>query len=183
MPSTGRAGPRIALAVIALAIGLSACDGTVVPTVRPSVAVAVDAETWAGAICEAVDQFSLGIGDLDTGRRSTAWNDFEVALSAGDAEQIDATANAVLGHLTQGARAANAALGFEPGFAAATEWWDLLDGVANGVRMLRDATKEGDPARVTEARGLIQGAVEAHYEQAFGQMRSVPLPNGPLPCA
>ncbi len=163
-------------------MALGACDPAVIPSAPGAPPAAIDGATWAGAVCEAADQLSLAAGDPETGQRSGAWNDFETALAGGGEDAIDDAANAVLGHLAQGLQAADAAQGFELGRAAAAEWSQLLDGLAVGVRTLRDGTVERDAGRVTEGRAQIQAAYEGHFEQAVGQMRAVPLGNSDLPC-
>ncbi len=170
------------VAVAVLFVALGACDPAVLPSASGSPPAAIDGAMWAGTVCEAADQLSLAAGDPETGQRSGAWNDFETALAGGDEDAIDDAANAVLGHLTQGLRAADAAQGFEPGRNAAAEWSQLLNGLAAGVRTLRDGTVQRDAARVAEGRAQIEAAYEGHFEQATGQMRAVPLGNGTLPC-
>jgi hypothetical protein len=172
-------GPAV---LIALGLAVAGCISEVPPSLRVPPTSTLDAVAWGSTICQAADQLSLALGDPATGDRSAAWDAFETALTSADEGRIDAAANAVLGHLTEGGRQANAARGFEPGFAAAGQWADLLDGLAVGVRTLRDGTIDGDPARIAEGRALIDAALESHYEQAFGQMRTVPLPAGALPC-
>ena len=133
-------------------------------------------------MCQAVDQLQQAVGDPTTGERSTAWQEFETALAGADQEQLKAAANGVLGHLTDGSRAAQTASGFEPGSGAALEMQSLQDGLAEGVRVLRDGTLAGTVSRVDEGRQLIDAAYENHYEQAFGQMAQVPLEGVVLPC-
>ena len=95
---------------------------------------------------------------------------------------MKAAANGVLGHLTDGSRAAQSATGFEPGSGAAAEMQALQDGLADGVRVLRDGTLAGSVSRANEGRTLIDAAYENHYEQALGQMGKVPLGGVALPC-
>lgn len=171
----------IAMGALLLATG---CDATVAPSAtlaRPT--AQIDASAWAVAICQASDQLSLGLVDPTTGQPSTAWSEFEAAVAGGDEAEIDATANAVLGHLGQAARSANEALAFEPGREAAVAWWDVIDALMGAVRSLRDGTIARDAARVNEARTGIQQAVEMAFPQAVAQMRAVDLSGGRLPCS
>jgi hypothetical protein len=133
-------------------------------------------------MCQAVDQLQQAVGDPTTGERSTAWQDFETALTGADEEQLQTAANGVLGHLTDGSRAAQAATGFDPGAGAASEMQALQDGLADGVRVLRDGTLAGSVSRANDGRTLIDAAYENHYEQALGQMGQVPLGGVVLPC-
>jgi hypothetical protein len=163
---------------------VAACGGPVTVD-TPTLGVPVeelDAGAWAASMCEAVDELEQAVGDPTTGERSTAWQAFETALTGSDETRLKDAANGVLGHLTQGSRTAAAARGFAPGAAAATELTALLDGLADGVRTLRDATLAADVSRVNEGRRLIDAAYEGHYEQALGQMEQVPLGGVPLPC-
>ena len=160
------------------------CDtGTPPPATIARPTAQIDAPAWAVAICQASDQLSLAIVDPATGRPSPAWNEFEAAVAAGDEEEIDATANAVLGHLGQASRSANEALAFEPGFEAAVAWSGMLDLLTRGVRSVRDGTIARDPARVTEGRTAIQQAIDASYPAVVEQMRAVALDGAGLPCA
>lgn len=183
MPS--RVGLRRIAAFVVLGLALAACDGGVVAvTDRPATAPAeIEAGAWASAICEAADQLSLAIGDPTTGQRSGAWNELETALAGGDGDAIDTAANAVLGHLGQGARASIEALGFEPGAGAATQWLELHEGLTGGVRLIQDGTVERDAARINQGRAAVDAAIEEHFEQALGQTRAVPLAGVALPCA
>jgi hypothetical protein len=142
---------------------------------------AIDGAAWAAAMCQARDQLEQAVGDPTTEERSVAWQEFETQLTGADEERLKAAANGVLGHLTQGSRSAQAATGFVPGSAAATEMQLLLDGLSEGVRTLRDGTLEGSVERVNEGRRLVDAAYEGHYEQALGQMANVDL-GAPLPC-
>jgi hypothetical protein len=144
--------------------------------------VDIDAAAWAASMCQAVDQLQQAVGDPTTGERSAAWQDFETALTGADEEKLKAAANGVLGHLTDGSRAAQTATGFEPGAGAASEMQMLHDGLADGVRVLRDGTLAGSPSRAEEGRALIDAAYEDHYEQALGQMGQVSLGGVVLPC-
>jgi len=101
---------------------------------------------------------------------------------APEPNEMKAAANGVLGHLTDGSRAAQTATGFEPGSGAASEMQALQDGLAEGVRVLRDGTVAGTVSRADEGRQLIDAAYEDHYEQALGQMAQVPLGGVVLPC-
>jgi len=163
-------------------------DLPVVPTPTPPPRPApggegeIDAAAWAASMCQAVDQLQQAVGDPTTGERSTAWQEFETALTGADQEQLKAAANGVLGHLTDGSRAAQTATGFEPGSGAASEMQALQDGLAEGVRVLRDGTVAGTVSRADEGRQLIDAAYEDHYEQALGQMAQVPLGGVVLPC-
>ena len=152
----------------------------------------IDAAAWAVAMCQSIDQLEQGVGDPTTGQRSTAWQEFETALSGGDEARLKAAANGVLGHLTEGSRQAATATGFPPGSGAAAEvegglalaWHQALhDGLADGVRTMLDGTLESSVDRVNEGRNLVDAAYEGHYEQALGQMGQVPLGGVPLPCA
>ena len=133
-------------------------------------------------MCQSVDQLEQAVGDPTTGQRSAAWQEFETALTGGDEERLKAAANGVLGHLTEGSRQAATATLFPPGSGAASELQALHEGLAEGVRTMRDATIEGSVDRVNEGRRLVDAAYEGHYEQALGQMRQVPLAGVPLPC-
>ncbi len=182
MPS--RHALRRIVAAVTLALTVAACDGAVAPTGPPATAPAeIDAVAWGGAICQAVDQLSLAFGDPETGQRSGAWNELETALSSGDSEEIKAAANAVLGHLGQGATASTEALGFQPGAGAATQWLELFEGLAFAVRMIREGTVERDAALINRGRAEVNAAIEDHFEQALGQTRVVPLAGAQLPCA
>ena len=142
----------------------------------------VDAAAWAGAMCQAIDQLEQAVGDPTTGQRSAAWQEFETQLAGADEERLKAAANGVLGHLTEGSRSAQAGTGFAPGLAAAAEMGALLDGLADGVRTLRDGTLTGSVDQVNEGRALVDAAYENHYEQALGQVTQVPVGAVPLPC-
>jgi hypothetical protein len=120
-------------------------------------------------MCQAVDQLQQAVGDPTTSERSTAWQEFETALTGSDEEQLKAAANGVLGHLTDGSRAAQTASGFEPGSGAASEMQALQEGLAEGVRVLRDGTLAGTVSRVDEGRHMIDAAYEDHYEQALAR--------------
>jgi hypothetical protein len=172
---------------LALALAVVTGCGDLVPTpTPPPVGVPagpeIDAAAWAVAMCQSVDQLQQAVGDPTTGHRSAAWQELEAALSGGDEERLKAAANGVLGHLTEGSRQAATATGFPPGTAAATELQALHDGLADGVRTMRDGTLESSVDRVNEGRNLVDAAYEAHYEQALGQMGQVPLAGVPLPC-
>lgn len=181
MPS--RTTLRRIVVLVTLALVVAACDGAVVPSEPPATAPAqIEAVAWAGAICQAADQLSLAVGDPSTGQRSGAWNELETALAGGDADEVDNAANAVLGHLGQGATAAIEALGFEPGAGAAMQWLELLEGLTGGVRRLEDGTRERNPALINEGRAEIDAVIEEHFEQALGQTQAVPLAGVTLPC-
>jgi hypothetical protein len=152
------------------------------PQPEPGAGQAIEAPAWAASMCQALDQLGQAVGDPTTGEQSAAWQDFETALTGADEEQLKAAANGVLGHLTEGSRSAQGATRFPDGAAAATEMQALLDGLAEGVRVLRDGTLAATPSRVNEGRALIDAAYEGHYEQALGQMGQVPLGGVPLPC-
>lgn len=174
---------RLAGLLAATVLLAAGCDAGVVPSgtlARPT--AQIDAAAWSVAICQASDQLSLAIVDPATGGPSAAWSEFEAAVAAGDEAEIDATANAVLGHLGQAARSANEALAFEPGFGAAVAWWDMVDALTGGVRDVRDGTIAEDAARVTEGRTAVQQAIDASYPQALGLMRAVELGGQSLPC-
>lgn len=175
------------IAGLALALAVVAGCGSIVPTPTPPpvgvpVAPEIDAVAWAEAMCQSVDQLQQGVGDPTTGQRSAAWQELETALTGGDEARLKAAANGVLGHLTEGSRQAATATGFPPGSGAASELQALHDGLAEGARTMRDGTLEASVDRVNEGRNLIDAAYEAHYEQALGQMRQVPLAGVPLPC-
>ena len=155
---------------------------TATPRPEPGGAGEIDAAAWAAAMCQAVDQLDQAVGDPTTGQRSAAWQDFEIALTGVSEEPVKATANGVLGHLTEGSRSARTATRYPPGSAAASEMQALLDGLAEGVRTLRDGTLEASIPRVNDGRRLIDAAYENHYEQALGQMGQVPLGGAPMPC-
>jgi hypothetical protein len=172
---------RIAAKLLVL-VGLLAGCGQSVVSVPPSVGVAtpqIDASAWGAAMCQAVDQFSLGMADPANPAQSRAWVAFEAALSTGDPVAIEATANAVLGHLTEGARSARRASAFPAGAAAAAAWAALLDESVAAVRVLRDGGRDVD--RINEARAAIQ-RVWTGIPAAVEQMRAVPVPAGALPC-
>jgi hypothetical protein len=133
-------------------------------------------------MCQSVDQLEQAVGDPTTGQRSAAWQELETALTGGDEERLKAAANGVLGHLTEGSRQAATASRFPPGAGAASELQALHDGLADGVRTMRDGTLEGSVDLVDDGRRLVDAAYESHYEQALGQMRQVPLGGVPLPC-
>src|SRR5262245_55501326 len=133
-------------------------------------------------MCQALDQLDQAVGNPTTGERSAAWQDFEVALTGASDGRLKAAANGVLGHLIEGSRSALTATGFAEGSAAATEMQALLDGLADGVHVLRDGTLAATPSRVNEGRALIDAAYQNHYEQALRQMSQVPLGGVPLPC-
>ena len=172
---------RIAATLLVLLVLLAGCGPTVV-NVSPSAGVAtpqIDAAAWAAAMCQAVDQFSLGMADPAEARQSRAWIAFEAALSTGDPDEIEASANAVLGHLTEGSRSARRASAFPAGAAAAGAWAALLDESAAAVRVLRDGGR--DVERINEARASIQ-RVLTELPAAVQLMRAVPVPAGALPC-
>jgi hypothetical protein len=179
---------RAILGLIILLAAAGCADLPVVPTAtppprpEPGGPVGIDAAAWAASMCQAVDQLQQAVGDPTTGERSAAWQDFETALTGADEERLKAAANGVLGHLTDGSRAAQTASGFEPGAGAASEMQALQDGLAEGVRVLRDGTIAGSPSRANEGRTLVDAAYENHYEQALGQMGEVPLGGAVLPC-
>ena len=178
----------IAVVLLAVALVTGCADLPVVPTPtppprpEPGGAVDIDAAAWAASMCQAVDQLEQAVGDPTTGERSAAWQQFETALTGADEEQLKAAANGVLGHLTDGSRAAQTATGFTEGAAAASEMQALMDGLAEGVRVLRDGTLSGTVSQVDEGRRSIDAAYEDHYEQALGQMSQVPLGGVVLPC-
>jgi hypothetical protein len=179
---------KLRITPIVLVLVVVAGCGDLVPTpTPPPVGVPagpeIDAAAWAVAMCQSIDQLEQGVGDPTTGQRSTAWQEFETALSGGDEARLKAAANGVLGHLTEGSRVAATATGFPPGSGAAAELQALHDGLADGVRTMRDGTLESSVDRVTEGRNLVDAAYEGHYEQALGQMGQVPLGGVPLPCA
>jgi hypothetical protein len=178
--------PRIASLGLAL-VALMGC-GDLVPTPTPApvgepAGPEIDAAAWAVAMCQSVDQLEQAVGDPTTGQRSAAWQELETALTGGDEERLKAAANGVLGHLTEGSRQAATAARFPAGAGAASELQALHDGLADGVRTMRDGTLEAAVDRVNEGRNLIDAAYEGHHEQALGQMRQVPLAGVPLPCA
>jgi len=161
--------------------------GDLVPTPTPPPLVSpagpqLDAAGWAVAMCQSVDQLEQAVGDPTTGQRSAAWQELETALTGADEARLKAAANGVLGHLAEGSRQAATASRFSPGSGAAAELQALHDGLADGVRTMRDGTIEGSVERVNEGRNLVDAAYEGHYEQALGQMRQVPLAGVPLPC-
>ena len=178
---------RIAGLVLVVAV-LAGC-GSLVPTPIPTpdavspAGPELDAAAWAVAMCQSVDQLEQAVGDPTTGQHSAAWQELETALTGGDEARLKAAANGVLGHLTEGSRQAATASRFSPGSGAASELQALHDGLADGVRTMRDGTLESSVERVNEGRNLIDAAYEGHYEQALGQMRQVPLAGVPLPCA
>jgi hypothetical protein len=178
---------RLLAGVLLVLMAVAACAQPVlVPTATPPPRAEpggppLDAAAWAAAMCQARDQLEQAVGDPTTGDRSAAWQEFETQLTGADEERLKAAANGVLGHLTEGSRSAQAATGFVPGSAAATEMQLLLDGLSEGVRTLRDGTLEGSVERVNEGRRLVDAAYEGHYEQALGQMANVDL-GAPLPC-
>lgn len=175
------------LLAVALVAAFAACDTPVdvpVPgTPAPGGAQGIDAAAWAGAMCQSVDQLEQAVGDPTTGQRSTAWQEFETALTGSDEASLKAAADGVLGHLTEGSRQAASATSFEPGRAAAAELQALHDGLADGVRTLRDGALTASVDGVNDGRQRIDAAIEGHYEQALGQMTQVPLGGVPLPCA
>lgn len=180
-------GVRSILAVVVVLLVASGCD-SVAPIASPAIPQpgggdALDATAWATAMCQSVDQLEQAVGDPTTGQRSAAWQDFETALTGADEERLKAAANGVLGHLTEGSRQAALAASFAPGSGAASQLQALHDGLADGVRTLRDGTLEGSVQRVNDGRALIDAAYENHYEQGLGQMTQVPLGDVPLPCA
>jgi len=161
--------------------------GDLVPTPTPPpigvpAGPEIDAAAWAVAMCQSVDQLEQAVGDPTTGQRSAAWQELETALTGGDEARLKAAANGVLGHLTEGSRQAATATGFPPGSGAAAELQALHDGLAEGVRTMRDGTLEASVDRVNEGRTLVDAAYEGHYEQALGQMRQVPLAGERLLC-
>ncbi len=176
---------RIAGLGLAL-VALTGCGDLVsTPTPPPLVSPAgpeIDATAWAVAMCQSVDQLEQAVGDPTTGQRSPAWQELETALTGGDEERLKAAANGVLGHLAEGSRQAATAARFTAGSGAASELQALHDGLADGVRTMRDGTLESSVERVNEGRNVIDAAYESHYEQALGQMRQVPLTGVPLPC-
>ena len=133
-------------------------------------------------MCQSVDQLEQAVGDPTTGQPSPAWQELETALSGGEEERLKAAANGVLGHLTEGSRQAATATQFPAGSGAASELQALHDGLADGVRTMRDGTLESSVDRVNEGRNLVDTAYESHYEQALGQLRQVTLAGVPLPC-
>ena len=179
---------KLRIAGLVLLVVVVAGCGDLVPTATPPpVAVSpagpeLDAAAWAVAMCQSVDQLEQAVGDPTSGQRSAAWQELETALSGGDEARLKAAANGVLGHLTEGSRQAATASRFSPGSGAASELQALHDGLADGVRTMRDGTLESSVERVNEGRNLVDAAYEAHYEQALGQMRQVPLGGVPLPC-
>jgi hypothetical protein len=179
---------RLLAALLLVLTALAGCAQPVlVPTATPPPRAEpggppIDAAAWAAAMCQARDQLEQAVGDPTTGERSAAWQELETQLTGADEERLRAAANGVLGHLTEGSRSAQAATGFVPGSAAATEMQLLLDGLSEGVRTLRDGTLEGSVERVNDGRRLVDAAYEGHYEQALGQMANVDLGGAPLPC-
>jgi hypothetical protein len=172
---------RSTATLLVLVALLAGCGPTVV-SVTPSAGVAspeIDATAWGTAMCQAVDQFSLGMADPEDARQSRAWVALETALSAGDPDGIEASANAVLGHLTEGARSARRATAFPAGAAAAAAWVALLDESTAAVRVLRDGVRDVD--RINQARAAIQ-RVWTELPAAMELMRAVPVPAGALPC-
>ena len=111
-------------------------------------------------MCQSVDQLDQAVGDPTTGLRSAAWQDLETALTGGDEERLKAAANGVLGHLTEGSRQAATAARFTAGSGAASELQALHDGLADGVRTMRDGTLEASVQRVNEGRNLVDAAYE-----------------------
>jgi hypothetical protein len=180
---------RVKLRIAGLGLALVALMGCgdLVPTPTPApvgepAGPEIDAAAWAVAMCQSVDQLEQAVGDPTTGQRSAAWQELETALTGGDEERLKAAANGVLGHLTEGSRQAATATGFATGSGAASELQALHDGLADGVRTMRDGTLESSVDRVNEGRNLVDAAYEGHYEQALGQMRQVTLAGVPLPC-
>ena len=174
------------LALVLALVAITGC-GDLAPTATPPPISApggpeIDAAAWAVAMCQSVDQLEQAVGDPTTGQRSAAWQELETALAGGDEARLKAAANGVLGHLTEGSRQAATATRFPPGSEAAAELQALHDGLADGVRTMRDGTLETSVERVNEGRSLVDAAYEGHYEQALGQMRQVPLAGVPLPC-
>jgi hypothetical protein len=174
---------------LALVLAVVAGCGDLVPTLTPTpppvgvpAGPEIDAAAWAVAMCQSVDQLEQAVGDPTRGQRSVAWQEFETALTGGEEARLKAAANGVLGHLTEGSRQAATATRFPPGSGAASELQALHDGLADGVRTMRDGTLEASVERVNEGRNLVDAAYEGHYEQALDQMRRVPLAGVPLPC-
>jgi hypothetical protein len=174
------------LLLIAAIVAVAACDPALqIPSAATPAAGGaqpVQAPAWAAGMCQAVDQLEQAIGDPTTGQRSAAWQEFETQLTGADEERLKAAANGVLGHLTEGSRQASIVTSFEPGSAAASRMELMLDSLAEGVRTLRDGALAGSPEHVAEGRSAIDATIEAHYEQALGQMGQVPLGGVPLPC-
>jgi hypothetical protein len=177
---------RLLAGLVLLVATIAACDTALPvqspPTRQPGGAQPVEAAGWAAAMCQAVDQLEQAVGDPTTGQRSAAWQEFETQLSGANEERLKAAANGVLGHLTEGSRQASIVSSFEPGVGATSEMELLLEGLAEGVRTLRDGTLAGSVEQVNEGRRAIDAAIEGHYEQALGQMAQVPLGGVPLPC-
>ena len=177
---------RLLAGLVLLVATIAACDTALPvqspPTPQPGGGQPVEAAGWAAAMCQAVDQLEQAVGDPTTGQRSAAWQEFETQLSGANEERLKSAANGVLGHLTEGSRQASIVTSFGPGAEAASEMELLLEGLAEGVRTLRDGTLAGSVEQVNEGRQAIDTAIEAHYEQALGQMAQVPLGGVPLPC-
>lgn len=183
MVTISRGSPRFASVALSALMLAAGCDATVAPSAtlaRPT--APIEASAWAVALCQASDQLSLGLVDPRTGQTSAAWIEFERAAAGGDEAEIDAAANAVLGHLGQAARSANEALAFEPGSEAAIAWWDMIDGLMGAVRSLRDGTVAQDAGRVNDARTALEQAVEVSLPAAVAAMGAVDLAGERLPC-
>jgi hypothetical protein len=175
---------RIASLLVVLAVVAAGCGEPVVstlPTGGPATP-RIDAGAWGAAICQAVDQVSLGVGEPWTGEQAPAWVELELALSGGSDAEITAAGNAVLGHVTEAERSAGRATAFPEGAAAAGGLRGALGGLSDGIRALREAAIDGDPAALTAARAIVDEAWRAGLPAALGAVAAVPVAPDVLPC-
>jgi hypothetical protein len=175
---------RIASLLFVLALVAAGCGEPVVSTVPTGgpPTPRIDAGAWGAAICQAVDQVSLGVGEPRTGEQAPAWVAFELALSGGSDEEIGAAGNAVLGHVTEAERSAGRATAFPEGAVAASGLRGALGGLSEGVRALRQAAIDADPAALTAARAVVDEAWRTGLPAALAAVGAVPVAPDVLPC-
>lgn len=140
-------------------------EGASAPTAQPGV--------WPGPYLseEALDaettELIAAIGNPDTGSPSPAWQAFVASLGTGDAEEIRASAETVIGHL-RNACAAVAPYLDQPGTGPwSTDVRGLFDGVARAVAAMRDAAIGDDQAGLEAGQMQMQVALLDHFYQSF----------------
>jgi hypothetical protein len=112
------------------------------------------------AVCTAIDELFVAVGNPDTGEISALGQALEDAIVAADAKLVETTTAVMLAHLEASRSAAAQAAGYPPAANAMSAFDDFLAIVADGVVAEHDAAPDGlDAARAAAQRTWDQAAV------------------------